>query len=106
MLDIAKVLKERDSEFISLRELISRIRLQQPHVDESQVADFLYIQHQEKNLGEWVKQGIAKTIEPTDGGYEDVELESLLKAIHEEKCVPEIIESPWPKIDFDDDIPF
>ncbi|WP_434478011.1 hypothetical protein, partial [Klebsiella pneumoniae] len=70
MLDIAEVLKARKSEFISLRELITRIRLQQPHVSESDIANFLYIENANRNLPEWVKQGIASTIEPTDGGYE------------------------------------
>ncbi|HHQ2474933.1 TPA: hypothetical protein ACSPJ5_004438 [Klebsiella pneumoniae] len=105
MLDIAEVLKTRKSEFISLRELITRIRLQQPHVSESQIADFLYIQNTNRELPELVKQGIASTIEPTDGGYQDIELEALLKAIHEEGRMPEVTPPPGPPMDFDD-IPF
>lgn len=107
MLDIAEMLKVRESEFISLRELITRIRLQQPHVSESQVADFLYIENENGGLPEWVKQGIAKSIEVTDGGYDDVSLESLLKAIHEEGYMSEVTPPPQPPMDFDDiDIPF
>lgn len=106
MLDIAEVLKARESEFISLRELITRIRLQQPHVSESKIADFLYIENANGELPSWVKQGIASTIEPTDNGYNDVELEALLKAIHEEGHVPEVTPPPQAPMDFDDDIPF
>ena len=105
MLDIAEVLKARKSEFISLRELITRIRLQQPHVSESDIANFLDIENANRNLPEWVKQGIASTIEPTDGGYEDTQLETLLKVIHEEKFMPEVTPPPEPPMDFDD-IPF
>ena len=57
MLDIAEVLKARENEFISLRELITRIRLQQPHVSESDIASFLYIENSDRALPEWVKQG-------------------------------------------------
>ncbi|BBG61810.1 hypothetical protein [Providencia rustigianii] len=110
MIDIAEALKARENEFISLRELITRIRLQQPHVSESQIADFLYIENANKELPAWVKQGIARTIEETDGGYEDVELESLLKVIHEQTYMPEVTEPPMPSeppMDFEDlDIPF
>lgn len=121
MLDIAEVLKARESEFVSLRELVTRIRLQQPHVSESQIADFLYIENANGDLPELVKQGIAKSIETTDGGYEDVALTSLLKAIREEGYMPEVTVIPeWagakvqvanskvaePPMDFDDDIPF
>ncbi|CQH45463.1 hypothetical protein ACSOQ3_001096 [Yersinia enterocolitica] len=83
MLDIAEVLKARESEFVSLRELITRIRLQQPHVSESQIANFLYIVNEDGDLPEWVKQGIAGTIEltDTDNNYDgDPSLISLLKA--------------------------
>lgn len=117
MLDIAEALKARENEFISLRELITRIRLQQPHVSESQIADFLYIENANRRLPEWVKKGIASTIEGTDGGYEDVELEALLKVITEETYMPEVtppVSQPQaqkssvqePPMDFDDDIPF
>lgn len=106
MLDIAEVLKARESEFISLRELITRIRLQQPHVSEFQIAEFLYVENANKQLPEWFKLGIASTIEATDGGYQDVALETLLKAIHEERCMPEVTPLPEPPMDFDDDIPF
>ncbi len=117
MLDIAEALKARENEFISLRELITRIRLQQPHVSESQIADFLYIENANRQLPEWVKKGIASTIEGTDGGYEDVELEALLKVITEETYMPEVtppVSQPQaqkssvqePPMDFDDDIPF
>lgn len=119
MLDIAEVLKARESEFVSLRELITRIRLQQPHVSESEIADFLYLENGSGDLPEWVKQGIAKSIETTDGGYEDVELVSLLKAIREEGHMPEVTpgwvraevqvaksQATEPPMDFEDDIPF
>ncbi len=109
MLDIVEVLKARESEFVSLRELVTRIRLQQPHVSESQIADFLYIQNDNGDLPEWVKQGIAGTIEPTDT-YNDFDgdpsLISLLKAIREEGYMPEVTPPPEPPMDFDDDIPF
>jgi len=117
MLDIAEVLKARESEFVSLRELVTRIRLHQPHVSESQIADFLYIEEANGDLPEWVKQGIAGTIEPTDtdNNYDgDPTLISLLKAIREEGYMPEV--TPMlqtappavsePPMDFDDDIPF
>lgn len=93
MLDIAEVLKARESEFVSLRELITRIRLQQPHVSESQIANFLYIVNEDGDLPEWVKQGIAGTIEltDTDNNYDgDPSLISLLKAIREEGYMPEV----------------
>lgn len=119
MLDIVEVLKARESEFVSLRELVTRIRLQQPHVSESQIADFLYIENANGDLPEWVKQGIAKSIESTDGGYHDVELVALLKAIRDEGYMPEVtpkLHEPMlqvakskvtePPMDFDDDIPF
>ncbi|AIN13992.1 hypothetical protein [Yersinia pseudotuberculosis] len=109
MLDIAEVLKARESEFVSLRELITRIRLQQPHVSESQVANFLYIVNEDGDLPEWVKQGIAGTIEltDTDNNYDgDPSLISLLKAIREEGYMPEVTPPPEPPMDFDDDIPF
>lgn len=117
MLDIAEVLKARESEFVSLRELIKRIRLHQPHVSETQIADFLYIQQANGELPEWVRQGIAGTIEPTytDDGYDaDPSLISLLKAIREEGYMPEVtpkiqvapIVVSQPPMDFDDDIPF
>lgn len=113
MIDIAEALKARENEFISLRELIIRIRLQQPHVSESQIADFLYIENANRQLPDWVKKGIASTIEGTDGGYEDVELETLLKVITEETYMPEVSPPPTPSpaqeppMDFDDiDIPF
>ncbi|WP_404273472.1 hypothetical protein [Yersinia similis] len=109
MLDIAEVLKARESEFVSLRELITRIRLQQPHVSESQVANFLYIVNEDGDLPEWVKQGIAGTIEltDTDNNYDgDPSLISLLKAIREEGYMPEVTPPPEPPMDFEDDIPF
>lgn len=118
MLDIAEVLKARASEFVSLRELVTRIRLHQPHVSESQIADFLYIEEANGDLPEWVKQGIAGTIEQTDtdNHYDgDPSLTSLLKAIREEGYMPEVtptleIARPTasePPLDFDDsDIPF
>ncbi|AMW52577.1 hypothetical protein FIV60_09920 [Salmonella enterica] len=105
MLDIAEVLKARENEFISLRELITRIRLQQPHVSESDIASFLYIENSNRELPEWVKQGIASTIEGTDGGYQDSELVTLLKVIHEEGHMPEVTPPSEPPMDFDD-IPF
>ncbi|HBR5525283.1 MULTISPECIES: hypothetical protein [Klebsiella] len=117
MLDIAEVLKARESEFVSLRELVTRIRLHQPHVSESQIADFLYIEEANGDLPEWVKQGIAGTIEPTDtdNNYDgDPSLISLLKAIREEGYMPEVTPTlqaaqpvvSEPPMDFDDDIPF
>ncbi|MGC6028820.1 hypothetical protein [Enterobacter kobei] len=117
MLDIAEVLKARESEFVSLRELVTRIRLHQPHVSESQIADFLYIEESNGDLPEWVKQGIAGTIEPTytDNHYDgDPSLISLLKAIREEGYMPEVTPTlptapptvSEPPMDFDDDIPF
>ncbi|CNL75347.1 MULTISPECIES: hypothetical protein [Yersinia] len=109
MLDIAEVLKARESEFVSLRELITRIRLQQPHVSESQIANFLYIVNEDGDLPEWVKQGIAGTIEltDTDNNYDgDPSLISLLKAIREEGYMPEVTPPPEPPMDFDDLIPF
>lgn len=117
MLDIAEVLKARESEFVSLRELVKRIRLHQPHVSEAQIADFLYIQETNGDLPEWVKQGIAGTIEPTDtdNNYDgDPSLILLLKAIREEGYMPEVtpkiqVAQPvvsQPPMDFDDDIPF
>ncbi|CQH51324.1 hypothetical protein ACX1H4_11830 [Yersinia enterocolitica] len=109
MLDIAEVLKARESEFVSLRELITRIRLQQPHVSESQIANFLYIVNEDGDLPEWVKQGIAGTIEltDTDNNYDgDPSLISLLKAIREEGYMPEVTPPPEPPMDFDADIPF
>ncbi|MGN5573861.1 hypothetical protein [Enterobacter sp. Lyrl_3] len=117
MLDIAEVLKARESEFVSLRELVTRIHLHQPHVSETQIADFLYIQESNGDLPEWVKQGIAGTIEPTDTGnhYDgDPSLISLLKAIREEGYMPEVKPTlqtappavSQPPMDFDDDIPF
>ncbi|AKF36909.1 TPA: hypothetical protein PXN30_003348 [Yersinia enterocolitica] len=109
MLDIAEVLKARESEFVSLRELVTRIRLQQPHVSESQIADFLYIENANGDLPEWVKQGIAGSIEltDTDNNYDgDPSLISLLKAIREEGYMPEVTPPPEPPMDFDDDIPF
>ncbi|VVT48020.1 hypothetical protein UYSO10_1952 [Kosakonia radicincitans] len=108
MLDIAEVLKQRKSEFISLRELITRIRLHQPHVSESQIADFLYLEMINKELPEWVRQGIAGSIELTylDAGYDsDTSLEALLRVIHEEGHMPEVTLPPEPPMDFDD-IPF
>ncbi|AUO65429.1 hypothetical protein OGV87_10160 [Citrobacter sp. CK183] len=117
MLDIAEVLKARESEFVSLRELVTRIRLHQPHVSETQIADFLYIEESNGDLPEWVKQGIAGTIEPTytDNHYDgDPSLISLLKAIREEGYMPEVAPKielarstvSEPPMDFDDDIPF
>lgn len=109
MLDIAEVLKARESEFVSLRELVTRIRLQQPHVSESQIADFLYIENANGDLPEWVKRGIAGTIEPTDtdNNYDgDPDLISLLKAIRDEGYMPEVTPPPEPPMDFDDLIPF
>ena len=106
MLDIAEVLKARESEFISLRELITRIRLHQPHVSESDIASFLYIENSDRELPEWVKQGIASTIEGTDGGYQDSDLVTLLKVIHEEGHMPEVTPPSEPPMNFDDDIPF
>ena len=96
MLDIAEVLKARENEFISLRELITRIRLQQPHVSESDIASFLYIENSNRELPEWVKHG----------GYQDSELVTLLKVIHEEGHMPEVTPPSEPPMDFDDDIPF
>lgn len=117
MLDIAEVLKARESEFVSLRELVTRIRLHQPHVTESQIADFLYIEEANGDLPEWVKQGIAGTIELTDteNNYDgDPSLISLLKAIREEGYMPEVTPTlqtvpptvSEPPMEFDDDIPF
>ena len=109
MIDIAEVLKARESEFVSLRELVTRIRLQQPHVSESQIADYLYIENSNGDLPEWIKQGIAGTIEPTytDDDYDgDPSLTSLLRVIREEGYMPEVTPAPEPPMDFDDDIPF
>ncbi|MFW5410045.1 hypothetical protein B7L51_015655 [Pectobacterium brasiliense] len=119
MLDIAELLKARKNEFISLREFITRIHLHQPHVSLKDIADFLYIENSNGGLPEWVKKGIAGSIETTwvddnndfDG---DTSLRALLNVIHEEGLMPE--ESPpklpipvaqsEPPMDFDDDIPF
>lgn len=114
MLDIAELLKARKSEFISLRELIVRIHLHQPHISLKDIADFIYIENSNEELPEWVKKGIAGTIEPTyvDDDYEsDCSLTSLLSVIHEEGCVPEVYTPPpAPSVsapmEFDDDIPF
>lgn len=117
MLDIAEVLKARESEFVSLRELVTRIRLYQPHVSESQIADFLYIEEANGDLPEWVKQGIAGTIEPTDtdNNYDgDPTLISLLRVIREEGYMPEVTPEirtvpsavSESSMNFDDDIPF
>lgn len=109
MLDIAELLKERRNEFISLRELITRIRLYQPHVTESQIADFLYLEMVSGGLPDWVKQGIAGAIETTylNVGFDsDESLNDLLRVIHKEGHMPEVTPPLEPPMDFDDDIPF
>lgn len=107
MIDIAEYLKARDSEFISLRELVTRIRLQQPHITESQIADFLYLENTVGGLTEWVQQGIAGTLEPTfeDDFDGDPSLVQLLKVIREEGYMPEVKVADN-SIYFDEDIPF
>ncbi|MBG6245541.1 hypothetical protein CS369_13520 [Candidatus Symbiopectobacterium sp. 'North America'] len=112
MIDIAELLKARKNEFISLKEFITRIKLHQPHVTETQIADYLYISNENGDFPEWVKQGIAGSIEKTyiDDSYEsDVSLEVLLSTIHEQGYMPEVTPPPVPiepHMDFDDDIPF
>nr|DAJ82974.1 MAG TPA: DNA primase,Single-stranded DNA-binding protein, DnaG, Single-strand DNA-Binding Protein.5A [Caudoviricetes sp.] len=122
MLDIAELLKARKKEFISLREFITRIHLYQPHVSLKDIADFLYIEDSNGGLPEWVKKGVAGSIETTwvdDNHMEsDTSLHSLLNVIHEFDEMPEVLppaltsstvtrivpsEAP---MDFDDDIPF
>lgn len=119
MLDIAELLKARKSEFISLRELVTRIQLHQPHVSLKDIADYLYIENSNEELPQWVKRGTAGSIEPTyvddaipfDG---DTSLQSLLNVIQEEGCMPEVTLPAPPQpttpseapLDFDDDIPF
>ncbi|WP_241609337.1 hypothetical protein [Rosenbergiella australiborealis] len=108
MIDIAEFLKARDSEFVSLRELVTRIRLQQPHITESQIADFLYLEEVGGEMPEWIQQGIAGTIVPTDtdNDYDgDPSLVSLLKIIREEGYMPEVT-PPEEPLEFTDDIPF
>ncbi|NUW60145.1 hypothetical protein [Cronobacter muytjensii] len=120
MIDIAELLKARKSEFISLRELITRISLHQPHVSIKDIADFLYIENSNAGLPEWVKKGIAGSIEATyvddTVAYDtDYSIQSLLKVIHETGDMPQVrlLASPAaplvlsePPMDFDDDIPF
>lgn len=114
MIDIAEYLKSRKNEFISLRELIERIKLHQPHVQETEIAEFLYIELLNGNLPEWVKQGIAGNIEKTwingDDYDSDMSLEQLLKIIFELGFMP-VATPPSPEaeppMDFDDlNIPF
>ncbi|MEI7253540.1 hypothetical protein [Dickeya dadantii] len=123
MLDIAELLKARKNEFISLREFITRIHLHQPHVSLKDIADFLYIENSNGGLPEWVRKGIAGSIETTwvdDSNHfdSDTSLQSLLNVIHEENGMPEVIPPSLvppvvqpatpsePTLDFDDDIPF
>ncbi|HIG9579611.1 TPA: hypothetical protein ACYEKW_000938 [Escherichia coli] len=92
MIDIAEELKARVGEFISLREFITRIKLHQPHVSYSQIADFLYLNECAIELPEWVKQGIAGTIKSThvDFSYRydsDPTLTELLEVIRKKNSV-------------------
>ncbi|EPD1271085.1 hypothetical protein ACR6AX_001242 [Escherichia coli] len=104
MIDIAEVLKAREWEFISLRELITRIQLHQPHVSYSQIADFLYLKECAIELPEWVKQGIAGTIESTyvdlSNQYNsDPALTDLLEVIRERNSVPIALFAPFQNCD-------
>ncbi|CNF39546.1 Uncharacterised protein [Yersinia rohdei] len=111
MLDIAELLKARKSEFISLRELITRIKLHQPHVSESDIAEVIYLEMSNKTMPEWVRRGIAGSIEKTyvdESNDSDSSLEELLKVVFKLGCMPEVTPPPVlePPMDFDDDIPF
>ncbi|MFA9593062.1 hypothetical protein [Citrobacter telavivensis] len=123
MIDIAEALQARKNEFISLRELITRIHLHQPHVSLNDIAEYIYFENSNRELGEWVQKGIAGSIETTyvdDESYEetDTSLESLLQVVRTEGKMPEVspprLEYPLPSLqtpleppmDFDDDIPF
>lgn len=120
MLDIAELLKARKSEFISLRELITRIKLHQPHVSESEIAEAIYLEMVNDSMPEWVRRGIAGSIEKTGfNSYDaDVSLDRLLTVIFDEGFMPEVSPPPLPSppqqtsalseppMDFDDDIPF
>ena len=122
MIDIAEALQARKNEFISLRELITRIHLHQPHVSLNDIAEYIYFVNSNGELGEWVQRGIAGSIETTyvddeSYGETDTSLESLLEVVRTEGKMPEVsprlhypLPSPQtslePPMDFDDDIPF
>ncbi|CAD7363226.1 hypothetical protein E0V34_15415 [Escherichia coli] len=106
MIDIAELLNAEKNNFISLRELIERIKLSQPKATTSQIVSFLYQTRQK--LPEWVKwdemMGIEQTSEnPFDG---DWSLSEVLEGILRLGFVPEVEDSVPLAIDDSDDIPY
>ncbi|EBA9121414.1 hypothetical protein CED64_08090 [Salmonella enterica] len=125
MIDITEIIKEKDREFISLREFFSRIKLQQPKYTDVDIAKFLLWLRKEGSItfngnnGENVFYGhyIPYLVKQDFCGFtnihwnsDDPELIDLLENILFKGEMPTkpmvedpIVETP---MDFEDDIPF
>ncbi|EMY5447977.1 hypothetical protein AATK19_002377 [Salmonella enterica] len=122
MIDIAEIIKDKEREFISLRELFTRIKLQYPNYTDVDIAKFFLLLRKEGSVfsnGEnplygyfipsLVKQDFCG-FTGTQWGCEDPDLIDLLEHILLKEGMPtnEIVENPMVEtpLDFDDDIPF
>ncbi|EAP7665158.1 hypothetical protein CDJ04_16110 [Salmonella enterica] len=125
MIDITEIIKEKDNEFISLREFFTRIKLQQPKYTDVDIAKFLLWLRKEgsitfnDNNGENVFYGhyIPSLVKQDFCGFtrarsssEDPTLTDLLENILLKGKMPTkpmvknpMVETP---MDFEDDIPF
>ncbi|EIZ2109414.1 hypothetical protein MOQ95_004027 [Salmonella enterica] len=126
MIDIAEHLKEKEREFISLRELFTRIKQHQPNVTDVDIAKFLLLKMEERAEinnsnqfdqevdfpfwydDDFVKRGVCGFVPRV--WRDDPNLEDLLNGILSQGEMPTkpmvenpIVETP---MDFEDDIPF
>ncbi|EKC2241809.1 hypothetical protein VQZ80_000214 [Salmonella enterica] len=120
MIDIIEIIKEKDNEFISLREFFTRIKLQNPNYTDVDIVKFLILLKREGSIrfidsnGEnifygysipsLVKQGFCGFTN-THWSSDDPDLIGLLENIlfKGEMPIKPIVETP---MDFEDDIPF
>ncbi|EII7445987.1 hypothetical protein LHS21_000137 [Salmonella enterica subsp. enterica serovar Newport] len=125
MIDITDIIKEKDNEFISLREFFTRIKLQNPNYTDVDIAKFLILLKKEGSIrfidsnGENALYGysVPSLVKQDFCGFtnthwssDDPDLINLLENILFKGEMPTkpmvenpIVETP---MDFEDDIPF